>query len=124
MYNNRYSQLYPENSLSLQKLESNSKFLPLCSADSGDSDASYATLVNQVVDKVGKERITKTAEVVADAVNDPAVPTAVKMLWLSNYIESIAAWAVMDKPEQAVVFIKNCLNYDRKLEVRVSFPPV
>jgi hypothetical protein len=60
--------------------------------------------------------LIKIAAFIADAVNDPAIPRGVKTLWLENYIEVIAKWA-MGNADDAVPFIRTCLDFDYKLEV-------
>ena len=66
--------------------------------------------------RINKELLIKIAAFIADAVNDPAIPRGVKTLWLENYIEVIAKWA-MGNADDAVLFIRTCLNFDYKLEV-------
>ncbi len=56
----------------------------------------------------------------ADAVNDPAVPLPVKVIWLENYVETVAKWA-MGNAGDIVLFIRECLNFDYKLEVCKHF---
>lgn len=62
--------------------------------------------------------IVSLAEIIADAVNDPAVPKPLKLMWLGNYVEHVAKWAMMKKSDNVVVFIRNCLAFKEKLEVK------
>lgn len=84
--------------------------------------------------RVSKEHITKLAELIADALNDPAIRPSIRMIWLSNYVEHVAVWAMENiqeyfakragprssftDTEKAVLFIRQCLDFDKKLEVR------
>jgi len=55
---------------------------------------------------------------VAAHINNPVVPSAVRWLWLGDYSEQLARWA-MGSPEEAVLFLRECLNQPQKLNTTV-----
>lgn len=66
--------------------------------------------------RIDKDKMIRIASFVAEAVNDPAISKPVKILWLQNYVETIASWA-MGSAAESVLFIRECLKFDYKLEV-------
>eukprot|EP00598_Pedospumella_elongata_P000332 CAMPEP_0184973120 /NCGR_PEP_ID=MMETSP1098-20130426/5014_1 /TAXON_ID=89044 /ORGANISM="Spumella elongata, Strain CCAP 955/1" /LENGTH=515 /DNA_ID=CAMNT_0027495551 /DNA_START=241 /DNA_END=1788 /DNA_ORIENTATION=- len=123
LYDSRYAALYPESGLFIQR----SNFQ--CLRDN-------TKLYNRIVRKLLPESIEKAAAFVAQRLNDPLLHSSLQMyddneadneprpnpqrgvrwLWLGNYIEQIARWAMGD-PEEVVLFIRECLNMDTVLEV-------
>ena len=58
----------------------------------------------------------KSADYVAQTVNQKGVSSAVRWMWLGDYVEQIARWAMGD-PDQAVLFLLECLDMDDKIQV-------
>eukprot|EP01035_Chromulina_nebulosa_P021270 gene21270-27561_t len=114
LYLNRYSSLFPIDSLFLQKEEQNFD----CFADQPE-------ITQKLLSKISTDTITSIAQHVADCLNDPAISSDIKWLYLGNYIESVAKWA-MGNADLTVVFIRKCLDFDKKLDivVEVEGPPV
>ena len=61
------------------------------------------------------DRVQAVASYVASKVNSLST-AAVRELWLHNYIELVARLAT-GSPDRAVLFITQCLDIDRRLEV-------
>ena len=50
------------------------------------------------------------------------ISRAIKLTWIMDYIEQIARWAMGD-PEETVMFIRECLNFDELLPAPVEETP-
>jgi hypothetical protein len=64
-----------------------------------------------------RDRVINAAKFIADALTDPIITNAIKWLWLDNYVEQLARWSMND-PDEAVVFIRECFQFDKKLKVK------
>lgn len=113
-YQSRYSLLFPENGLFMSKIRKTHH----CFEDT-------PSLHSSVLSKLDKEGIKKGAQYAADRVNDPSIPKGVRWIWIGDYIDFIARWAMGDS-KMAVAFITTCLNFDQKVPVvkEVPGPPV
>jgi len=69
--------------------------------------------------RIDKLQIVGAAQYIASHANNPAVPSGAKWLWAGDYVEQIARWAMND-PEKVVLFIRECLNIDSKVDTSVS----
>ena len=89
-------------------------------------------LVKNIVKRMPELKTKKAANFISDAINHESISKAVRNIWLGNYIEEAARWAMLgfqpsvdasvelsdamkDKLEgiKSAVFIKKCLNYER-----------
>lgn len=70
-----------------------------------------------VVGGLDRERVLTAAERLAAAANDPSVAPAVRWLWLGDYVERVARWA-MGGPEGVPLFLLLCLDMEGTIEVR------
>ena len=105
-YRTLFAPLYDENSLFIQQ----STFT--CYHDS------MSETVQQVLYKINVNYFTQITKFIADCINDPILSKGIKLLWLENYVEVVARWA-MGNVDDVVFFIRECLEFDQKLEVCV-----
>lgn len=63
-----------------------------------------------------KPQLQMTAQYVADIVNDNHIPRGVKWIWVGDYVDRIARWAMND-PGKAPMFLARCMEFDKKVEV-------
>lgn len=111
LYRSRYSRLYPETGLLLL----NSRFT--CYEDEEEAKATVRASMNA-------REIISVAEKVAQLINDPSISKAVRQMWLGDYIEEVARWA-MEGPGSVVLFLTECLNFDSiPIVEEVEGPPV
>lgn len=104
LYASRFAALFPRQGPRMQK-------------------SSFACLKNDparhsaVVSGLDRERVVATAERLATFANDPSVTPPVRWLWLGDYVERVARWAMGD-PEGVPLFLLRCLDMEGKIEVR------
>lgn len=60
--------------------------------------------------------LTTTAQYVADIVNSAHIPKGVGWIWVGDYVDKIARWAMND-PSKAPLFLASCLLFDEKIQV-------
>jgi hypothetical protein len=63
-----------------------------------------------------KPKLQATAQYVADIVNDKQIPRGVKWIWIGDYVDRIARWAMND-PAKAPMFLAACVEFDKKVDV-------
>eukprot|EP01038_Epipyxis_sp_PR26KG_P008472 gene8472-11454_t len=103
LYKSRFSHIYPENGLFLQKNTFS------CYNDEVE-------LQQSIIESMDKERVIRAAQFVSDRLNSPLLSPGIGMIWLNNYVEQIARWAMNDA-DSSVVFILECLNYNSKIDL-------
>lgn len=112
LFTTRYSSIYPENSLFIQRSEFK------CLSNKEDISLLNAISTKVLGDPGGpkEKRIKDTAAYAAACVSEKVVPDSVKLEWVADYVEHIGRWAMGD-PEETVFFIRECLNFDSILRV-------
>ena len=75
--------------------------------------------LNKAVERLNSRLLTNRAAFIAACVEDASVPMAVKLLWLENYAERIASWAMglsrkgnSNHYEEGLRFLLSCLDMD------------
>ena len=106
----RYSLIYPENSNCIQEGDRNFK------CHRGDQK-----LTNKVVSLINKDLVSDVAQKVADLVNNKHISKHIKEVFVDNYVEKIARWA-MGRADMTVRFVRSCLQFDKYLDIVVEVP--
>ena len=112
LYLTRFSGIYPEYSLFIQR----STFA--CFSTENDIEK-YKKIVKKITAGDKEKAVKDAAGYAAACVNEDSIETAVKIEWVQDYIEQIARWA-MGSPDDAVFFIRECLNFDTLLSTTES----
>ncbi|CAE7757419.1 unnamed protein product, partial [Symbiodinium microadriaticum] len=66
--------------------------------------------------------IESTAQYVADIVNGAGIPAGVGWIWVGDYVDRIARWAMND-PTKAPLFLATCIPFAEKIPMRISDVP-
>ena len=111
LYKTRYSKLYFENSLFMQS--AHNKFQCL-----RDTPTTHADIVRRLDSKY----IESTAQYAADLIqNNDFITSSIKWLFMGDYVEHIGRWA-MGSPDETVLFIRECFQFDHKIDVLIEEP--
>ena len=105
LYDSRYKALYPSDSLYFKKRSS----LLYCGLKGSKNDD-----LEKTIDMLDIDLVQNTADRVSKLVN--SVVPAIRNIWIYNYIELIARFATGD-PDRTVLFLKQCLDINKKLSV-------
>ena len=65
---------------------------------------------------MNKLSLQNSAQYVADILNDQGISQGVRWIWVGDYVDRIARWAMND-PSKAPLFISSCVNFDKKVPV-------
>ena len=138
LYYSRYAQMYPPTSLFMQPYrgttadkDKDNDRESYCDAAGagretvftcyacGDKDRSKE--MDAAVQRLDSRLLTDRAAFIASCVEDSAVPLAAKRVWLENYAERIAGWAMglsassdndMNAHEEGLRFLLSCLDIE------------
>lgn len=103
LYRKRYSQIFSKHSLYFEK---NKHF------DCLSQKPEYHKQVRSMLDK---DLIYTSVRFVIKCIYDKAVSESIRMIWVDNYVEHVARWAMMNNPNDAILFIKECFLFDEKI---------
>lgn len=102
-YKSRYSTIYPKNGLFMRKHDFK------CFSDQTEYQES-------VIKRINQKKLEASAQHAADCVNDKSITSGIKWIFIGDYVDRIARWAMQD-PDKAVLFLTSCLQFDSKLKI-------
>eukprot|EP00616_Rhizochromulina_sp_CCMP1243_P000940 CAMPEP_0118970540 /NCGR_PEP_ID=MMETSP1173-20130426/7412_1 /TAXON_ID=1034831 /ORGANISM="Rhizochromulina marina cf, Strain CCMP1243" /LENGTH=551 /DNA_ID=CAMNT_0006919915 /DNA_START=42 /DNA_END=1697 /DNA_ORIENTATION=- len=113
LYDLRFAALFPESSLEALRVKA---------APTEEEDMCLMHRPDKhkfTRDKLPKERIIASARTVAELVNyDEFVETKILQVWLGDYLEDLARWAV--GTSRVHLFVAQCLDFDRLPDEAIS----
>jgi hypothetical protein len=127
LYRSRYERLYPRQSVYV--VRGKQEFS--CYRAQADDNGINTAAVHAVVAKLNHKLIETRAQFVADCLLDPELdkePVSIRLVWLQNYVERLAKWAMQGMMEDAEsegggdtgrtgLFLLQCLYQEEMLKI-------
>jgi hypothetical protein len=123
LYQSRYEKLYPLKSVFVQRAKQEfSCYRPKVDGDeeADNSGMKNAATVRKVLAKLNTDLIASRAQFIADTLLDPELekePVGVRIIWLQNYVERLAQWAMGGAAERTGLFVLQCLHQEEMLHI-------
>jgi len=104
LYINRYNSIFQKDSYFLTKGRNEFK----CYKNEHDEEQH----IKDILSKLDHEIVKLHIQFIVDCLNDPILTHSLRIVWLQEYIEKIARWAMGGDSLQAIFFILQCIDQD------------